>query len=405
MTHFRSIRRYLLASLFAAAALVSNAYAGFPGAAISAPSGSPSGAAASTASDVSTATALSGTDNKDVRITASFNGAITLPAASGKNGQTVTITDTAGIGSGSANGSSTNIVYLVVSNTGTETIVIDGGLTSVTRLMLWARGGTVTLRSNGSATWFVTARRYWHVDPRSYSPLVWYDARRGITLNSSTVSAWADVSGNGRDLAQSTGANQPIYLSNPSGHNASGQNAVFFDSTAKTMQTASGVAFASNTTQFLAAFEMSWNAAQDGMLWRTNYDASKGLSYFPMRSTSSGIGNASSDALYSGQGSNLATQVGPFLAHPSSYTRAAQRVVVQYAMGTGAPASIYRSRGVQQALSTGAAGSVGSFTQTIILGSTWVGKVAQLIIFDGALATVNDGMMLEAALAEVYGDK
>lgn len=41
--------------------------------------------------------------------------------------------------------------------------------------------------------------------------VLWLRADLGITLNGSDVSAWADQSGQGRDVSQGTAANQPAY--------------------------------------------------------------------------------------------------------------------------------------------------------------------------------------------------
>lgn len=59
--------------------------------------------------------------------------------------------------------------------------------------------------------------------PKSISGLAaWYDASNAssITLNSTTVSQWSDLSGNGRHQVQATAARQPIY--NATGLNGKG---------------------------------------------------------------------------------------------------------------------------------------------------------------------------------------
>src|SRR5574337_14 len=52
--------------------------------------------------------------------------------------------------------------------------------------------------------------------PRQISGLVlWLDGNRGVTLNSTTVSTWTDLSGRGNNVSQGTSANQPVYNTNP----------------------------------------------------------------------------------------------------------------------------------------------------------------------------------------------
>lgn len=49
--------------------------------------------------------------------------------------------------------------------------------------------------------------------------LGWWRADLGVTLNGSTVAAWADQSGNGRTATQGTAGKQPTYVSSVSGLN------------------------------------------------------------------------------------------------------------------------------------------------------------------------------------------
>lgn len=53
-----------------------------------------------------------------------------------------------------------------------------------------------------------SSRRF---SPLELSPALWLRSDLGVTLNGSTVSAWADQSGNGRHFTQGTGAAQPNY--------------------------------------------------------------------------------------------------------------------------------------------------------------------------------------------------
>lgn len=76
----------------------------------------------------------------------------------------------------------------------------------------------------------------------------WFDASDAttITLNGSTVSGWADKSGNARNLAQSTSSYQPTYVA--SGQN--GKNLVRFDGTDDRMQLASTVTVSALNTKW-----------------------------------------------------------------------------------------------------------------------------------------------------------
>ena len=60
---------------------------------------------------------------------------------------------------------------------------------------------------SGTSTKTVTANAY-----LPYAPILWLDAMKGITLNGTTVSAWADQSGNGNDCSQATAGKQPLYV-------------------------------------------------------------------------------------------------------------------------------------------------------------------------------------------------
>ena len=64
-------------------------------------------------------------------------------------------------------------------------------------------------------------------DPRNMQTplLVWVRADLSTTMNGSTVSGWADMSGNGRDFAQATAGNQPAL----SGSGQGGRAELVFD--------------------------------------------------------------------------------------------------------------------------------------------------------------------------------
>ncbi len=67
--------------------------------------------------------------------------------------------------------------------------------------------------------------------------LFWYRSDLGITLNGSGVSAWADQSGNGRDLTQATAAKQPIYSASDASYSGA-PSLNFVSANVNTMSTA-----------------------------------------------------------------------------------------------------------------------------------------------------------------------
>jgi hypothetical protein len=83
--------------------------------------------------------------------------------------------------------------------------------------------------------------------PSSVPGLVlWLRGDLGISLNGSTVSAWADQSGNGNNATQSTGSSQPVLTTS-----IGGQQCVSFNASGKTMTFAQFLAAGAKTIVFV----------------------------------------------------------------------------------------------------------------------------------------------------------
>ena len=73
----------------------------------------------------------------------------------------------------------------------------------------------------------LTAGNAWAQLPVTDGLTVWLKADAGVTLNGSTVSAWNDQSGAGRNATQGTTAKQPLYVASAD----NGKPSVLFDGT------------------------------------------------------------------------------------------------------------------------------------------------------------------------------
>jgi len=345
-----------------------------------------------------------GAGNRYCAITASFNGAITLPA-SPTAGDTVVITDEVGVGSGSANGSSSDLIYVVVDNTGTQSITAPGLATSRTRLLLWKRYGAITLVSDGTGAWRATERVGWHVDPRSISGLkFWFDARRGITLNSATVSAWADLSGGGVNLAQATAGNQPTYLYTGSTDPmiSTDENSLFFAaSTSKSMSSSATPSFSSGALALGGTYARNWTEtgfSTDEQLIKSSETATLGFCWFPRLNGAVGTG-AANDWYVRGGG----TGANPTRGGPKRWSYGWHRVNDTALLGSSSYRSTVRGDAQFGLMATsGTQATVPSFTQTITVGNgTLNGYVYCLFGFDAAVS-ITDVIEIENARMEVW---
>lgn len=68
--------------------------------------------------------------------------------------------------------------------------------------LILGRGGGLQVKASSAAAF----------TPASLSGLqVWYDATQIVSTDGTALGTWSDVSGNGRNATQATGANKPIY--------------------------------------------------------------------------------------------------------------------------------------------------------------------------------------------------
>lgn len=94
------------------------------------------------------------------------------------------------------------VTSFVVVDDNTITAVVPAGAIGLCDVVVTGPGGPGTL-ANGFE---------YVIDPADLTGLfAWFDAEIGITESGGAISAWADQSGNGNDLAQSTAGRKPQY--------------------------------------------------------------------------------------------------------------------------------------------------------------------------------------------------
>lgn len=132
---------------------------------------------------------------------------VTLPAA-GTAGQRVDVQDRSGVPGGS--------FLLSVVAGGSDTVRASRGRGP---LFFVRPYGSVSLVSDGSGVWHVAGADGVLAAPWTWAGCqLWLEADSGVTLNGSTVSAWADTrTGVGNSVAQGTAASQPTFTASAAG--------------------------------------------------------------------------------------------------------------------------------------------------------------------------------------------
>lgn len=115
--------------------------------------------------------------------------------------------------------------------------------------------------------------------PASIPGLVaWYDASQiSGQADNTALSSWPDLSGNGYNLSQATGVNQPTYYSSTAGKTVNGKPAVWFDGTDDYMQESTSLTL--QPASFFAVVKMTTSGAAQAIIgsegngpaeWRLN---------------------------------------------------------------------------------------------------------------------------------------
>jgi hypothetical protein len=272
---------------------------------------------------------------------------LTLPAPT-KAGQVVRVVD----GSGAVG---TSYLIALKAANGHTLRVPNGGTGNVAIVSPY---GAIVAVADGTSTWNVVAMPGSLGTPGTIPGCkLWLAADTGVTLNSTTVSSWADQSGNSNDVAQGTGANQPTFNSS----NASFKNrpTLTFDGTNAFMSKASLTGMSSGDVAHTMAIVCTMNTG-------TSHDYS--MLALSTATTFASIGhlNATTGFWFGGTGNGS-----PRFSWQDSARHAHVRTANGSAAGSGAAS----------------------------LGNCWVdGKLLALVDAGGTLALTNNGVVVGAHL-------
>ena len=206
--------------------------------------------------------------------------------------------------------------------------------------------------------------------PTQLSPLLWLDARFGITLGTgSSVAGWADQSGNGTNFSQGTGANQPLLVAGSLGVNGGiptvqfdGVNAYLLSATGAWPGTAQWIAALAQDTGTTNMIGGMFGAAGDAGIY-----SAAGAQYY-------------ADGSGTGPGNTAITG-----ASISTW----QVVQVTYASGSSTSGTQFYQNGVAQTLYAGAGVAVLTGAATASVGwrndgvpaRRWKGNLGALLVF------------------------
>lgn len=164
---------------------------------------------------------------------------------------------------------------------------------------------------------------------------LWLKGDAGITQAGGTVSLWADQSGNGLDLSQATGANQPTYVASA----INGLPGVSFDATNKVLSRATSPLAAGQATRSIIAVFTLTNSTDPGTVCCFRSTAPEYVVYFdgsvPGVTYIYGDGGGSNATIPSPvAGSILFEEYGSVLAKPVAYVNGVAQVVTGGGFGT-----------------------------------------------------------------------